>query len=296
MGRDGLFPAIFAKTNDTSHTPAIATMFGAVLSILVTVFMDFVSVIEFLSFTCFFEFIIVVMACIILRYSSPERGQSGYERIGDNENQRVEESRSSCESSSSNHGVKDSIHSQSCSTSRDEEVSDPFQSHHLGHEPTNDRGNNIIEENPDSHKNYTTIPDIIKDNHSQSCRISNDEQTPLLSHHTGTMENLQNVKLSQRIKQKIEPFEEKINVMKQWANDNPTKVACGSLVTAIMSTFAVVFLLTYKMDEVSSGSGVLISTLLMCSILAVVECVPLLVLTQYPEDIPFKVMKFVYFE
>ena len=50
------------------------------------------------------------------------------------------------------------------------------------------------------------------------------------------------------------------------------------------------------MDEVSSGSGVLISILLICSVLAVVGCVPLLVLKQYPEDISFKVMKVVYFE
>ena len=231
MGRDGLFPAILAKTNNTSHTPAIATMFGAVLSILVTVFMDFVSVIEFLSFTCFFEFIIVVLACIILRYSSPQRCQSGYERIGDNENQRVEESRSSRESSAGNQDVKDSTHIQSCSTIGDEEVTDPFQSHRLGHEPTNDTGNNIMEENPDSHGSRT-IPDTIKDNHSRSCSINNDEQTPLLSHQTVTMEHLQNVKLSQRIKQKIKPSAEKISVMKQWANDNPTKVVCGSLVTA----------------------------------------------------------------
>ena len=116
MGRDGFFPAIFAKTNSTSHTPAIATMFGAVLSILITVFMDFASVIELISFTSFFEFIIVVMTCIILRFSPPQRRQSGHARIGDSETQRDEESRNISESSTSNYNVKEN---RSCSSSGD---------------------------------------------------------------------------------------------------------------------------------------------------------------------------------
>lgn len=71
MGRDGLLPAMFAKTSDFSHTPVNATMFGAVLSVLFSVFVDFVALIEFLSLVAFVEFIIVAMACVMLRYSPP---------------------------------------------------------------------------------------------------------------------------------------------------------------------------------------------------------------------------------
>ncbi|XP_022106108.1 cationic amino acid transporter 2-like [Acanthaster planci] len=79
IARDGLLPAFLSKTNARTQTPVIATLAGAILSVVVSVFIDFVVIIQFLSLVAFVEFVIVGIAAVILRYRPPMR--SGYSAI-----------------------------------------------------------------------------------------------------------------------------------------------------------------------------------------------------------------------
>ncbi|XP_038060681.1 methylthioribose transporter-like [Patiria miniata] len=76
MSRDGLLPALFAKTNERTKTPIWATMFGTSLAAIFSVIMDFVSVINIIALLCLMEFTVVCSAVVILRYSPCT--QSGY--------------------------------------------------------------------------------------------------------------------------------------------------------------------------------------------------------------------------
>ena len=71
MGRDALLPTILAKTNEATQTPVIATILGGFPFIFMAVFLNFTSVVEILSLTSIFDFIIVAMICILLRYRKP---------------------------------------------------------------------------------------------------------------------------------------------------------------------------------------------------------------------------------
>ncbi|XP_022085434.1 cationic amino acid transporter 3-like [Acanthaster planci] len=76
MARDGLLPALLGRTNEVTQTPIIATVFGGVLSILISVFVDFLYIIEFISLAALADYIIVAVAVISLRYQpSPMRSQ-----------------------------------------------------------------------------------------------------------------------------------------------------------------------------------------------------------------------------
>ncbi|XP_072174837.1 cationic amino acid transporter 4-like [Diadema setosum] len=77
LARDGLLPKFLGYTHPVSRTPVPATLFGGSLSVLITIFIDFVSLIQFLSLVAFVEFIIVVASCIMLRYR-PQQDTSGY--------------------------------------------------------------------------------------------------------------------------------------------------------------------------------------------------------------------------
>ncbi|XP_033642404.1 high affinity cationic amino acid transporter 1-like [Asterias rubens] len=74
MARDGLLPPFLSKTNERTQTPVVATLFGAVLAVIISIFVEFVVLIQFLSLVAFIEFVIVAMASVILRYRPPLRG------------------------------------------------------------------------------------------------------------------------------------------------------------------------------------------------------------------------------
>ncbi|XP_030836352.1 high affinity cationic amino acid transporter 1-like [Strongylocentrotus purpuratus] len=76
MSRDGLLPALLAKTNERTKTPIWATMFGTSLAVIFSVVMDFASVINVISLLYLTEFAVVCSAVVILRYSP--RARSGY--------------------------------------------------------------------------------------------------------------------------------------------------------------------------------------------------------------------------
>ena len=83
MARDGLLPAFLSKTNEKTQTPVVATLGGAILAIIISIFVEFVVLIQFLSLVAFVEFVIVAMASVILRYRPPLRG--GYSPLDGDE-------------------------------------------------------------------------------------------------------------------------------------------------------------------------------------------------------------------
>ncbi|XP_038060682.1 high affinity cationic amino acid transporter 1-like [Patiria miniata] len=96
IARDGLLPAFLSKTNARTQTPVVATLAGAVLTVIVSVIIDFLVIIQFLSLVAFVEFVIVGMAAVILRYRPPVR--SGYSAIDGSDS-----STSSCDNDDDNH-------------------------------------------------------------------------------------------------------------------------------------------------------------------------------------------------
>lgn len=81
LARDGLLPKFLSYTHPVSKTPVSATIFGCALSIIITIFVDFVALIQFLSLVAFVEFIIVISSCIMLRYR-PQQEVRGYASLG----------------------------------------------------------------------------------------------------------------------------------------------------------------------------------------------------------------------
>ena len=72
LARDGLLPNFLGYTHPRSKTPVTSTLFGGILSIIITILIDFVSLIQFISLVAFVEFIIVISSCIMLRYCPPQ--------------------------------------------------------------------------------------------------------------------------------------------------------------------------------------------------------------------------------
>lgn len=81
LARDGLLPKFLGYTHPVSKTPVTSTLFGGSLSVIITIFVDFVSLIQFLSLVAFIEFIIVIASSIMLRYR-PDQEVSGYASLG----------------------------------------------------------------------------------------------------------------------------------------------------------------------------------------------------------------------
>ena len=223
MGRDGLLPAFFAKTSEFSHTPVNATMFGAVLSVLISIFVDFVALIEFLSLVAFMEFVIVAMACVVLRYCPPR---------------------------------------MKCPKEDDDD--------------DDDDGN---EEN--SQKMATTELSRENDRGFEASYDESDEKAPLLA----------SPPIPPKTRQQERTIPQSNNAIKRWADRNPTTVVFCCLLSAILNTFVVCIILTYKIDEITGGNGFAICVLVVAILLALVSCAPLWILRQYSDGIPFKVMK-----
>ena len=221
MGRDGLLPAFFAKTSEFSHTPVNATMFGAVLSVLMSIFVDFVALIEFLSLVAFMEFVIVAMACVVLRYCPPRMKYPNEDYDDDDGSKENSQKMASTELSS-------------------------------------DRGFDASFDESDEEAPLFTSPLILPKTRQQ------ERTTP-----------------------------ESNNAIKRWADGNPTTVVFCCLLSAVLNTFVVCIILTYKIDEITGGNGFAICVLVVTILLALVSCAPLWILRQYSEGIPFKVMKHV---
>ncbi len=243
MGRDGLLPATFAKTNEFSHTPVNATIFGAVLSIIISVFVSFVALIEFLSLVAFVEFVIVAMACLMLRYSPPAV-ERGYQRLdGDDED--------------------------------------------------DDDDGDADDEEEDDEINQKVVTTELKGGENRGFEDSydarDDEKAPLL---TSPPISPEKSGLSSSSRKIIKSD----HALKRWADDHPTTVTFFSLVTAVLSTFVVLIILTYKTDEITGGNGFAIFLLVACILLALVSCAPFWILKQYPEGIPFKVIVQILFQ
>ena len=219
MGRDALLPTILAKTNESTQTPVIATMLGGVPFIFMAVFLNFTSVVEILSLTSIFDFIIVAMMCIILRYRKPN-----FEHTKQHITEEI---------------LLNKIH---------------------------------------SHESTTDVPmKYIDDINGNGATPNNKhiETTHLLATHD--------------LKQQKKDLSSIISAFKRLVDLNPVTTVVICLVIIIFSSVIAIYILM-NMIEVSTGNWCVVFLLTVSTVLAGVACVPLWILPQNSEDIPFKVI------
>ncbi|XP_072041544.1 methylthioribose transporter-like [Amphiura filiformis] len=294
MGRDGLIPAIFARTSTTSHTPTVATMFGGIISVIASIFVNFVALIEFLSLMIFVEFVIVAMACILMRYN-PTRDHCGKER-------NIE------------HVVQEQKQRQTCNKELSGEINNDmtYQSdndQHSTSSSTDVQAPRFASEEitpAEMDKRRPTVTAIIE-GHEQSCEYNKDlpAESEVNNHDVanGRSCNRFSASINNESIGELTPLlgslpptssqilcqSEKKPGRLLWSSDNPVKTVLSSLLVFIVSTIVIVWIVSYKMEEIRGDNDVLTFILMVAAMLAVTGCVPLFMLKQYTDEIPFKV-------
>nr|XP_054768633.1 cationic amino acid transporter 3-like [Lytechinus pictus] len=229
LARDGLLPKFLGYTHPVSKTPVTSTLFGGSLSVVITIFIDFVSLIQFLSLVAFIEFIIVIASSIMLRYR-PDQDVNGYASLGGSNTHVTEVS----------HVPNGNIQNGSAPN---------------GGTP-----------NGKGHKHHR--------HHRNSA-----ETTPLL--------NTNGKPHPKRCYQD--------SSLKRMGAANPGPTVALSIIGFVGFSCGAMVLLSYFLEEISSGSVPYICVLIAFLLLAVIACIPLVRLPQYGENVPFKVPLMPYF-